>query len=93
MPIQPKVAAGDGKIGRHGKLLAGAYSKQSAVVADAETQPAVGGAMGELRCPRANLLQECQFTQGQLDQLAGTGLLATGLHVLQDRVLGLQRAP
>ena len=50
-------------------------------------------ALRALRCPCADLLQECHFSQGQLDRLPGAGLFATGLHVLQDRVLGLRRGP
>src|SRR5208282_6188291 len=85
LPIQPEVAAGDGKIGGHGQLLIGADAKQRAVVADAETQPAMSDAVGELRCPCADLLQH-----GQLARLAGMDLLATRWHVLQDRVRRLR---
>jgi len=74
LPIEAKMAAGDGKIGGHGKLFAGADAEQRAVVADAETQCAAG----ELSCPRADLLQDCYFAR-----LGGMGLLGTGLHDLR----------
>jgi hypothetical protein len=56
MPIETKVAAGNGEIGGDGHLLAGAQVEQGAVVADAESEAwrLRGG-------PGANLAKDSQL--------------------------------
>jgi hypothetical protein len=63
VPVEAKVAAGDGEIGGDGQLLAWAEAKQGAVVANAQPQPGSG------RFGRASANSG---EQGQLTRLAKT---------------------
>jgi hypothetical protein len=59
MPVEAKVAAGNGEVGGHGQFLAGAKAKQGAIVADAQTEAA-----GSPRNPASNLTEQSEFTLG-----------------------------
>jgi len=54
MHIQPEMATGNGEIGGHGHLLAGAQAKKRAIVAD----PSLTPWLEPTCCPAANLLQK-----------------------------------
>jgi hypothetical protein len=59
MPVEAKVAAGDGEVGGDGQFFAGTRTDQGAVVADAQAENCSGGPARTA----ANQAQQSQFAQ------------------------------
>jgi hypothetical protein len=57
VPVEPKVAAGDGEVGGHGQFFAGTGGEQGAIVADAKAEAAARTAC----CPAAELTEQGKF--------------------------------
>jgi hypothetical protein len=57
VPVEAKVAAGNGKVGGDGQFFSGTGGEQGAVVADAQPKAALGSACGAA----ANLEQNGEF--------------------------------
>ena len=77
VPVEAKVAAGDGKVGGDGELFAGSVTKEGTVVADAELQLwilSVGGA-------KSDSTKQCQLTE--IAGMSTAGVCAGGLRLLR----------
>jgi hypothetical protein len=61
VPVEPKVAAGDGEVGGDGQFLAPARGHQGAVVANSQAKAANLAAAGGMGSPLSNFCEQGEF--------------------------------